>query len=309
MRVINSFEHQVKGVTIDEVIDTSNGEHVPVYKIDSFHVLTQFVGYAKYVNREQANVYLRGQTKLYGGRLIPSIFRPSDGKSSVSYSERLPKYRQRVHTALTDNPAFNSIDSDAIVPLLQHYGIKTSWLDIVDNLWVALWFGLHRFDAITLQDHEHIHISEVPQTDYAYLFLLAVDAQNELTRRTKKCEIKVPGIYIGEKTCLVGLRKAVPSYYLRPHAQHGLMIHKNSILDTKGRPLIKSDVDYSEFIVGVAKIQASMGLSWIGQNGLLSIQSLFPPTFYDNGYCKLIQNYKVDADAIPTYGSIQMISY
>lgn len=44
MRVINSFEHQVKGVTIDEVIDTSNGEHVPVYKIDSFHVLTQFVG-------------------------------------------------------------------------------------------------------------------------------------------------------------------------------------------------------------------------------------------------------------------------
>lgn len=65
---------------------------------------------------------------------------------------------------------------------------------------------------------------------------------------------------------------------------------------------------YSEFVVGVAKIPAALGFSWIGHTGLLSTQSLFPSAVYDNGCSKLIQYYQVDANSIPTYGSIQIIS-
>lgn len=42
--------------------------------------------------------------------------------------------------------------------------------------------------------------------------------------------------------------------------------------------------------------------------GLLSTQSLFPSAVYDNGYSRLIRHYQVDANSIPTYGSIQIIS-
>ena len=96
---------------------------------------------------------MRGQTGLYDGHLIPSIYRPLSGSGSVNYSERTPKYIEKVHQALSKSKAFDSIDSHAIVPLLQHYGIKRSWLDVVDNLWVALWFGLHKFHSIILQNH------------------------------------------------------------------------------------------------------------------------------------------------------------
>ncbi|GAA0468199.1 hypothetical protein Ade02nite_79030 [Paractinoplanes deccanensis] len=33
----------------------------------------------------------------------------------------------------------------AAEPLLQHYGIRTRWLDLVGNIWSALWFACHHF--------------------------------------------------------------------------------------------------------------------------------------------------------------------
>lgn len=307
MEIINSFETQATNVESDGEIVKNDGTKVPIYSINSFHTLTQFVGYAKYKNRFNGNVYLRGQTSLHSGKLIPSIFRPTDSSSGVNCSERFSKYKGKKNNILKSTTAFNKINDYAIEPILQHYGIKTSWLDVVDNLWVALWFGLHKFDSIVLEDHEHVHITDDSSNPHAYIFLLSVDAQQEMTKKAKGGIDKFPGIYCGENTRLVDLRKAVQSYYLRPHAQHALMVYKNQISAKKALDI--ADVDYSDFIVGIAKIKTSIGLSWIGQNGLLSIQSLFPPTYYDHGYRRLLEHYKVDADAIPAYGSIQLISY
>ena len=54
---------------------TSPSGNMPVYEIHSFHSLTQFIGFGKYLNRESGNVYLRGQTSLYNGSLTPSALR------------------------------------------------------------------------------------------------------------------------------------------------------------------------------------------------------------------------------------------
>lgn len=307
MEIIDSFETQVLGVTTTSSITKNDGSRVPIYTIDSYHTLTQFVGYAKLKNRFYGNVYLRGQTQLYSGKLIPSIFRPPTGSKTVNYSARFANYCKFKNKTLSSTSSFKDVDSYAIEPLLQHYGIKTPWLDIVDNLWVALWFGLHEFDSIILEDHEHVHITDSTSNPYAYLFLLAVDAIQERTIKTPKGVVRVPGRYSGDKTNLVDLRKAVPSYYLRPHAQHALMLQKRDILTRN--PLTENDVDYSDFIVGIAQIKASTGLEWIGHSGLLSIQGLFPPAYYDNGFRCLLEHYKVSSDAIPAYGSIQLISY
>ena len=47
------------------------------------------------------------------------------------------------------------------------------------------------------------------------------------------------------------------------------------------------DVDYSDLIVGIARIPVKIGLDWIGNNKLLSVGSLFPSAFFDYGYEEL----------------------
>lgn len=186
---------------------------------------------------------------------------------------------------------------DVIIPLLQHYGVRTHWLDVVDNTWVALWFALHRTKATVVDGREYIHIFEHNASDYGYIVLVDSDAKIE--------DSYFSGIYRGETTVMVDLRKAVPSYFLRPHAQHALMIRKQS---TK----CEDCADYTDKIIGIAKISVADGLKWIGQTGLMSVQSLFPPPYYDTGYASLLNEYhnqKDDANFIKHFGSIQNISY
>ena len=33
--------------------------------------------------------------------------------------------------------------------MLQHYGFSTHFVDVVDNHWIALWFGLNQYATIT----------------------------------------------------------------------------------------------------------------------------------------------------------------
>ena len=86
----------------------------------------------------------------------------------------------------------------------------------------------------------------------------------------------------------------------------------------KKRSTQSSDyADYTDKIIAIAKISVADGLKWIGQTGLLSVQSLFPPPFYDTGYANLMNEYKRakscekmgTKDYIQLYGSIQDITY
>ena len=180
-------------------------------------------------------------------------------------------------------------------PLLQHYGIKTYWLDIVDNVWVALWFALHKTTSTIIDNREYIHIYENDANESAYVFLVGCDA-------TKESQTQ-PGLYEGSSSVVVDLRKAIPSYFLRPHAQHALMVKK------KGAHSLFTD--YSDMVIAVAKISVLDGLKWIGQTGLMSVQSLFPPP-YDTGYASLLNEYRNQEsyiNFIKQFGSIQNISY
>jgi hypothetical protein len=277
---------------------------IPVYEIHSFHSLTQFIGFGKYLNRMFGNVYLRGQTSLYEGKLTPSALRPlknakTDQQEPLNYAKRICEYKNNVSFSLKDNKNFCNRERIIVEPLLQHYGIKTCWLDVVDNVWVALWFALHKTHSTIVDNREYVHFYENDVNDVkenAYILLLGCDAV--------KASDDIPGIYRGTTSLVVDLRKAVPSYFLRPHAQHALMVCKTGhILQT---------VDYSDMVIAIAKISVSDGLHWIGQTGLLSVQSLFPPPYYDTGYASLLNEYhnrKNDINFVKHFGSIQNISY
>lgn len=303
---LTDFEKKTSDPVTVEYIMTPSGT-IPVYEIKSFHSLTQLIGFGKYMNKASCNVYLRGQTSLYDGYLSPSALRPkkikeTDDFEPMNYEKRISEYKSHIHESLMQTRSFQNWNKYTIEPLLQHYGVRTYWIDIVDNVWVALWFSLHNTTSTVVDSREYVHITDNSLDQYGYIFLMGSDAIRENENQ--------PGVYVGDTTVVVDLRKAVPSYFLRPHAQHGLMLKKRS-----NNPC--DFADYTDKVIAIAKISVADGLKWIGQTGLLSVQSLFPPPFYDTGYANLMNEYKkaISCEKISTknyiqlYGSIQDITY
>ncbi len=279
---------EVTGKRLADVkVGTFGSNSVPIYHFDSYNLLNQFIGYVKYQNRKCGNVYLRGQSDLYGAqKMIPSALRGIDDEAN-----RLKKSRSLIRKSAKQAPNLCEMPENVLYPLLQHYGIKTEWLDLVDNTWVSIWFALHKSSSTIIGPHQHVDFFDTPDDRFGYIFLMLVDAQKE----------GLSGTYKGGNTLLTDLRKAAPSIFLRPHAQHGLMVRK-----AKG-PFM----DYSDLVVGVAQIDVKQGFERIGRKGMLSTHSLFPPATYDHGFRLLLEQYDTtgkDAQFIDSYGSIQIVT-
>lgn len=281
---ISEFEKKTPSEIEHDKINLGSGEEIKVYLIKTVHDLTQFIGYGKYMNCQHGNVFLRGQTSLYNGRLIPSLYRGRTNNRSIN-----TKYNYNINELKRTVKSFSQYERKVLEPLLQHYGVKTPYLDLVDNVWVALWFSLHQAKSVMIDSHEYVYYHTSEQ-EYAYILLIASDAIEHTTEK---------GVYKGASTSLVDLRNALPSYFLRPHAQHAYMIRKNE----------ECPVEYSDLIVGIAKIPTRLGLDWLGSNEFLTVSSLFPAAYFDSGYGVLLKNYPaVDQGTIRQYGSIQIIT-
>ena len=283
MRIIDDFEKKIRTESQRELISLACGKDVPMYLIGNIYDLTQFVGYAKYVNCKDSRVFLRGQTKLHGGKMEPSLFRNT--KKTIQI---LTNFNQRINQILKIE-SFRKFNKQVLIGTLQHYGIKSPQIDVVDNLWVALWFAVNEFHGTVIGSHEHL-VATDSKEDYGYIFLLASDAT---------VAGKEPGTYEGERTDTIDLRQALPSFYLRPHAQHAFMLRKKA----------EDFSDYSDLIVGIAKIPTYLISGWIGNTELLSVSGLFPSAYYDSGYEALLSNFPAwNSTVVKSHGSIQIVS-
>jgi len=108
-----------------------------VLEVMTPHALARAVGYIKYAgNRE-------GRSCSGAAHAVPddgAVALPGGEERRPMYNRvgALKKYLQEVKEAF----AFLGNTPDyTFEPLLQHYGIRTRWLDLVDNFWTALWFG------------------------------------------------------------------------------------------------------------------------------------------------------------------------
>ena len=87
----------------------------------------------------------------------------------------------------------------------------------------------------------------------------------------------------------IDLRKSLPSTFLRPHAQHGLVIKKNVDLNFRK----SEDYDLSTNVVAIIKIRIDRAKQWIGNGELLTQDNLIPPPGYDPGYDLLLSKYDI----------------
>jgi hypothetical protein len=254
--------------------DYASGEGV--YHVYDPHALVQAAGYLKFKNgaEKDEGVFFRGETKLHGS-LSPTLFRGL--ASQAGQSRRIHQLNYAIAQLKEGNKIFNSFPTESHEAILQHYGLKTSWLDLVDNIWVALWFACHRAHS-TGPAGEYLHFerrtNHKEPDGFVYILLVAAD-QGPNSRKS-------PGRYLGPDTELIDLRAAAPSIFLRPHAQHGLVFRARG--DRTMRPL-----DYKSQVRGTIRIALADALSWLGDGRMLGVHALFPPPYYDRGYSILLR--------------------
>jgi hypothetical protein len=272
---------------------------IPVVEAKSFHRLNQIVGYAKYVNGQDGNIYFRGQSNIYAS-CLPSLLRSgrSDevSKRKGASHRKIEKLSVFLKSAKSQVPLISKVDDIFIEPLLQHYGINTRWLDLVDNVWVAIWFGLHEYKSVQSKKvvnqknpftRDYVHVIK-RKDGYMYLLLVHSDATQS----------KAPGYFVGKETKLVDLRIGCPPAFLRPHAQHGLLafIRSTNV----------ADHNFYKRTVGIVKIAVPDAWEWMGGGNLLTHANMYPSPVYDFGYRFLLDVLEVKNEDRKTFGTINV---
>ena len=273
--------------------DTSG---ITVLHVSSSHALVQAAGYLKYVLAKDSakNLFYRGQTRVYEG-LPPSLFRGL--QSQAGRDKYVRALKDLIRHVRSSGGLLTAFPEEMTEPLLQHYGIRTSWIDLVDNVWIALWFACYRARAAD-KTGKYLHFEKrIPRREkdherFAYIVLIETDMVDHSG---------IPGLWRGPDTELADLRGGVPSVFVRPHAQHGVLFRLRGGLE--GRKM-----DYSSAVAGVIRVDLSDAIEWLGQGRLLDVHALFPPPHYDDGYRILLERLLDDSiSPDPLVGTLHYI--
>lgn len=330
--VIITPKSNFNGVTLAQMFRFRNGVEVPMYEVSTISGFNQLIGFSKFVNRDYGEVYYRGVNKVFDN-VLPSLMRARTSGVASDLTQLINKlyscemFRKTLKLSLPVSNNKLSINKNRILKncvnrnnkyiiegVLQHYSGSTRFLDIVDNHWVALWMGLHKYEELgkghlysrytkrilpqidylehlakcfssnkirelsSLEDITNALKVEEAELDKYYLYVLLIATPNDMLEQQ-------PGSFENNNFVLVDLRKALPSFFLRPHAQHAYVI--------KTRDKIKADeYDLASQVVGIIKIRVDKADEWLGNGTLLTQSNLFPPPAIDQGYYTLLEYHK-----------------
>ena len=252
-----------------------------VYHVTKPHVLIQAAGYLKHVRASSnKSVYFRGQRTLYP-TIPPTLYRGL--KTPNARDKRDAEMQLLLKRIRKQKVIFRAVADHAQEPLLQHYGLKTRWLDVVDNVWIALWFACHSAHAFGSHG-QYLHFEKrVPRhlkVDERFAYILLLESAS--TPNTKLG----PGCFQDAESATIDLRVAAPSQFVRPHAQHGLVV---KALDKNGR----APIDFWPILAGIIRVDLEDALEWLGGGDLLNVHALFPPPPYDFGYQEILNNLPI----------------
>ncbi len=139
-----------------------------VFWVRSPSTLIQLSGYAKFLCRESGPVYFRGQGKYYNS-MIPTLYRGCP--SVTSFTNRRVSISNKIKELKHVKAFMKSTPEYAYEPLMQHYGFNTKWLDLVDNIWTALWFASHK-SHVTGKNKNYLHF-EISNEEFCYIFFFS----------------------------------------------------------------------------------------------------------------------------------------
>ncbi len=228
------------------------------------HALIQLAGYAKYTLSSYGPIFFRGQTDHYD-QMRPSLLREVSRVGTGQH--RITQLHNYLRDIQADNAFLTNTPDASCVPILQHYGINTTWIDIVDNVWCALWFSCHSATSTGIRNSYENY--DTSTNKYSYIYLMQFGNYTNTIFN---------GIYKTNLAMTVAdLRVSAPSTYLRPHSQHALLAKRNDISTNE-------HMDYADCVVLVLRIETELAIQWIGNSILAKDRFIFPSPRYDDGY-------------------------
>ena len=107
-------------------------------------VLASFVAFCSESSR---HVFFRRHANNYR-KSIPTLFRDDHGEQleGDEFTRRWSAYRTLLEKLGSELPGSRWKRND-LGSVLQHYGFRTPWLDVVRNLYTAIWFATHGFET------------------------------------------------------------------------------------------------------------------------------------------------------------------
>lgn len=294
--IVNPYKGNVGATDFCNVIfDPAVGSKV--LHVRKFQTLVQALGYFKYVQctsvTHNYQIFFRGQEKAYSKSFQPALYRKCSQPGTIM--DRNGLLNRQISLVRETEARFEKTDDSVVEGVLQQYGMRTRWIDAVDNIWIALWFACHHAWTWNDASSSYVHYAlrspkhEGDGQSYAYIYVLGFNkgykAKAEKVRRSF-----IPGLTWGPEAEMLDLRYAVTSLMLRPHAQHGVLLrsyHHNS------DGSIGYDVDMSGLIQGVVRIDLEDALEWLGHSTSLEVSSMFPPPAYDSCYRELISTERM----------------
>ena len=309
--IILTSKSTVEGSKFIENFEFRNGHVVPLYEVSTTAALNQLIGHAKIDNSLYGNVYYRGVDALYDN-VLPSIMRKRTSgvahdlnnilkiiSEDFYFRESLKLrniIRPRTNSDFYRNKEINRYNRYRIEGVLQHYAGNTRFIDVVDNHWVALWMGLHQFVSHGRKNRycfckkRELSIGEIYdnlkkireiEEIFEYIILIAMPFA------CKKIE---DGITETENLVEIDLRKSLPSFYLRPHAQHALVIRRREKQNTSQTALY---YDLASQVIAILKVRIDYASMWLGNGELVSQANLFPSPSVDQGYNNLLMHNEI----------------
>lgn len=207
-------------------------------------------------------VFLRGCIENYD-RAYPSLFRGLPNDDIVG--ERMKRWNAYKyvleHIAKLDGRRWHRAGLGAV---LQHYGIKTPWLDVVRNLYSATWFATHNLHGAGADG-----IVAPSKDDYGWISFF-----RRKHRATRK-RLRVTDISARHS-----------STHLRPHAQHGGSLAMQS--DEASSPNYCQDFNTFR----VAQVRIPNTTEWQLSGYMASTAFLFPSRRFD-GSLRLLSTLDV----------------
>lgn len=224
----------------------TNGK--PCLWLDSPILLARFASELRQTLHTQfpkAVLLCRGQSKPIRN-MIPSLFRDKNKRYSVSLlieAEKLVVERIR-------KSGLKRFDRPDLPSLLQHYGLYTSWLDVADNLFVAIWFATHTYDKMCRR-----YFTNAPD-HCGWIYFISTENESGNLKH-------------------VDLRESQHHLSVRPHVQHGWSV-------TRETPAWSDEIRTLDDFVVTSVCFFPKKPDWELDHGLLTASFLFPSTFYDN---------------------------
>jgi len=260
---MQKFLEDRKDLTFLKNYVTYSEEERPHLNIGHPAILATFMGYVKFQTHAKTDkdVFFRGQTNNHT-QIIPSLLRGDNFDTINNLSKAYEELKRKTKITYTQT----RFRDETIDNLFQHYGIKSKTLDLVDNIYIAIWFATNQWKKI----NGFTNLCTYTQSDeeFGWIYFMHV-AGPERSEKDVFSNLNFTGY--------CDLRKYHSSLSARLHCQHGITYFR----DNKGTWDEKNRC-FDDLVIATVKFPNSEEFKMNGT--IFTKEFLFPNSQIDDTY-------------------------